>query len=58
MQYVNIKEALRDTGEKLAEPPKVPREVFKCGECGRFVTEREYYETCYHGEPCRKCEDA
>ena len=46
MQYINIKEALKDTGVKLAKPPKPKREVYECWECGRFLSGP--YETCGH----------
>lgn len=46
---VNIKEALRGTGIKLAKPPKQrgPR-PFNCSGCGRFRPERECYFDCPH----------
>lgn len=46
---VNIKEALRGTGIKLAKPqkPHKPR-PFNCSGCGRFRPERECYFDCPH----------
>lgn len=57
MQYVDINTALKETGISLIEPPKPKTEQYKCHECGRFVSEEEYFTRIYAGEPCRKCDD-
>ena len=57
MQYVDIHAALHGTGITLAQPEKPKREKYKCEDCGRFVTEEEYYSRIYAGSPCRNCED-
>ncbi len=57
MQNVKRDDWLKDSGIILRKTPKKKREIFKCFACGRFVSEREYYHTCYHGEPCNRCED-
>jgi len=54
MQYINRKAALANTGITI-NPPTRKREIFHCL-CGRFVSEQEYYERCYHGFRCAKCD--
>ena len=49
-QYVNRKEALERTGITLKKPRKPPRQIFKCGQCGVFMSEHDYYCT-----PCKNC---
>ena len=56
MQYVDIQVALQGTGIILSQPEKSKREVYKCGHCGRFVSEKEYYPRVYDGRKCKKCE--
>ena len=48
VQYVNIKEALRDCDQKLAVPKPPPREINRCCHCGKFCTEVEAYTICRH----------
>lgn len=57
MQYIRIEEALAGTGIELRKPekPKKRRHEYRC-DCGKFVTEREFYERIYHGFVCRRCE--
>jgi hypothetical protein len=47
---VNIKEALRGTGIKLAKPKKSRMMMFNCHGCGRFISDRQRYQT-----DCRNC---
>lgn len=49
-QYVNRKEALDRTGIKLKRQQRPPKPVFKCGSCGVFMSERDYY-----GSACKNC---
>lgn len=42
---VNIKEALRGTGIKLAKPKKPRMMMFNCHGCGRFISDRQRYQT-------------
>lgn len=49
-QYVDRKEALARTGIKLKKPQRPPKQVYRCGSCGVFMSERDYYCT-----PCSKC---
>ena len=55
MQYIDRDLALADTGIILRKPEKCKKKTYKCS-CGKFVSEREYYERCYHGHPCSKCD--
>lgn len=57
MQYIERDLALADTGIVLRKPEKHKKKTYKC-QCGKFVSEREYYERCYHGHPCSKCDGA
>ena len=56
MQYIDIQIALQGTGIQLAQPPLPKNETYKCEHCGKFVSENEFYERVYHGDPCRKCQ--
>lgn len=47
---VNIKEALRGTGIKLAKPQKPRMMMFNCDGCGRFISDAQRYR-----EDCRNC---
>lgn len=47
---VNIKEALRGTGIKLAKPQKSRMMMFNCAGCGRFISDMQRYR-----EDCRNC---
>lgn len=55
MQYIERDIALSDTGIVLKKPEKTKKKTYNC-QCGKFVSEREYYSRCYHGQPCSKCE--
>jgi hypothetical protein len=47
---VSIKEALKETGVMLQQPKKIKRDVCKCHQCGRFLSEQQLWS----GE-CPKC---
>lgn len=57
MQYVDITTALEGTGIELIKPRKPKKETYRCFDCGRFVSERDYYGSVYHGHPCPSCEE-
>ena len=57
MQCVDLDIALQDNDIKLIEPPKPKIETHKCGHCGRFCTEDDWWSRVYNGSPCRKCQD-
>lgn len=46
MQYIKRDEALVGTGIKLHKPKPIKREVFNCGHCGRFLSERQRFSDC------------
>ncbi len=50
VQYVSVKEALKGTGITLIKPQRPKKERYKCGGCGVFKSELDYYSA-----PCRKC---
>lgn len=43
---VSIKDALAGTGVVLHKPKRIPREVFNCYQCGRFIGEDKRYFDC------------
>ena len=49
---VNIAEALKGTGIKLAKPPKPQRSAYRCDHCGCFISEAQRFGDC------PKCEGA
>lgn len=49
-QYVSVEEALKNTGVTLIKPQKPKKERYKCGGCGVFKNEFEYFSA-----PCKKC---
>ena len=57
MQYVDIRTALTNTEIVLSKPDKPKPQAYKCEDCGRFVSEDEYYSRICAGYPCRNCED-
>lgn len=46
MQYVNIKEALKNTGLKLSKPRKIRKQIINCNGCGRILSEEQMYGYC------------
>ena len=47
-QHVDIKEALKGCGEKLAPPWKPKHEPYKCHHCGKFIKVEDFYGWCRH----------
>lgn len=47
--FIDINEALRRTGIKLAKPKRPKRECFNCAGCGRFIEEHKRWF------PCQNC---
>jgi len=51
MQYVRVKEALKGTGIKLNKPKPHKKTTYRCGGCGKFMSEYQLYSG-----PCTKCD--
>ncbi len=49
-EHVNKTEALKGTGIKLAKPPKIRKETYRCADCGRFLSEEQHW-----GGECPHC---
>ena len=49
-QDVDLKQALRGAGIKLPKPKRVREMVFNCGGCGRFISDRQRFQS-----DCRNC---
>jgi len=49
-QYVSVTDALKDTGITLIKPQRPKKELYKCGGCGEFKSEFQFYSA-----PCKKC---
>lgn len=58
IQYCKKGEALKGLGIVLNKPKKPKRVPHKCGICGAFVSEEDYYGLgiCV-GNPCKNCKD-
>jgi hypothetical protein len=55
-QNVSHDKARKNTKIVMQPPPKTqPKPRYNCCHCGKFVSETDYYQTVYHGEPCSKC---
>lgn len=53
-QHVDIKVALQDTGIVLKKPEKPKKDTYRC-ECGRFVSEKQFFATVFHHGYCPGC---
>ena len=50
MQYVNLKEALADSGITLKKAQKSRNDALRCSGCGIFLSKQAFW-----GSECRKC---
>lgn len=51
MQYVDIDEALKETGIALIKPKKLKRDPSRCCHCGVFLSEADIYSSI----GCKRC---
>ncbi len=56
MQYINIKEALTGTGIELKKKKKLQTAGYRCPQCGKFLSEHDYYAGPYGGDSCKHCQ--